>query len=109
MTSKSDLLRSRDVRDAYRLIGECRDLGADPSRWQQRMFDGLCGLIGAPATSGGEGYWRRPHRPIEPVAAFGSGFDAHGQEIYRAYMRDLTPSGDPIFRALQRSRDRLVT
>ena len=26
MTSKSPMLRIRDVRDAYRLIGECRDL-----------------------------------------------------------------------------------
>ena len=26
--AKSDLLRVQDVRDAYRLIGECRDLGA---------------------------------------------------------------------------------
>ena len=56
MTSKSDLLRSRDVRDAYRLIGECRDVGADPSIWHQRMLDGLCGLIGAPTTSGDAGY-----------------------------------------------------
>ena len=27
--AKSDLLRFQDVRDAYRLIGECRDLGSD--------------------------------------------------------------------------------
>jgi hypothetical protein len=35
---KSDLLRVQDVRDAYRLIGECRDLGSDPAPWQLRMF-----------------------------------------------------------------------
>ena len=109
MTSKSDLLRFRDARDAYRLIGECRDLGTDPVLWHQRMFDGLCGLIGAPATSGGEGFWRRPHGAMAPVAAFGAGFDARGCEIYRAYMRELTPARDPVFRALRRHCERLVT
>jgi hypothetical protein len=38
--TKADLLGVNDVRDAYRLIGECRDLGGDPVLWQQRMFEG---------------------------------------------------------------------
>ena len=107
--TKSDLLRVQDVRDAYRLIGECRDLGSDPTLWYQRMFEGLCGLIGAPATSGGEARWIRPKRAIEPVAAFGVGFDSRERAIYKAYMRDLTPAGDPVFRAMQRCCGRLVT
>ena len=107
--AESDLLRSQDVRDAYRLIGDCRDLGSDPALWHQRMFEGLCGLIGAPATSGGEARWIRPHRALEPITAFGAGFDSHGREMYRAYMHELTPSGDPVFRASQRLSGRLVT
>ena len=106
---KSDLLRVQDVRDAYRLVGECRDLGGDPALWHQRMFEGLRGLIGAPATSGGEGRWIRPHRTVEPINAFGAGFDSHGRERYRAYMREVTPGGDPVFRALQHLSGRLVT
>jgi hypothetical protein len=39
----SDLLRVQDVRDAYRLIGECRDVGSDPALWQSRMFEGYAG------------------------------------------------------------------
>jgi len=109
VTTKSDLLRFQDVRDAYRLIGECRDLGSDPGLWQQRMFDGLRALIGAPATSGGEARWRRPHAAIVPTAAFGSGFDAYGRAMYSAYMRDLTPARDPVFRALESLADRFVT
>jgi DNA-binding CsgD family transcriptional regulator len=109
VTTKSDLLRVHDVRDAYRLIGECRDLGNDPVLWQQRMFDGLRELIGAPATSGGEGRWRRPHGAIMPTAAFGSGFDEHGRAIYSAYMRELTPARDPVFSALQSLTGGLVT
>jgi DNA-binding CsgD family transcriptional regulator len=109
VTTKSDLLRVQDVHDAYRLIGECRDLGSNPALWHQRMFEGLCGLIGVPATSGGEARWIRPHRAIEPIAAYGAGFDSHGREVYRAYMRELTPSGDPVFRALQHLCGRHVT
>ena len=109
MTTKSDLLRVRDVRDAYRLIGECCDLGNDPVLWQQRMFDGLRELIGAPATSGGEGRWLRPQGAIRPTAAFGSGFDERGRAIYAAYMRELTPARDPVFSALQSLTGGLVT
>jgi len=52
---KGDQLRLRDVRDAYRLIGDCRDLGGEPELWQTRMFAGLCQLIGATVGTGGEG------------------------------------------------------
>ena len=45
---KSDLLRVQDVRDTYRLIGDCRDLGSEPALWQLRMLAGLCQLVGAP-------------------------------------------------------------
>jgi len=64
---KSDLLRVQDVRDAYRLIGECRDLGNDPAPWHRHMFGGLCRLIGAPAATGGEGLWRRAARYYAPA------------------------------------------
>jgi DNA-binding CsgD family transcriptional regulator len=107
--TKSDLLRVQDVRDAYRLIGECRDLGSEPTLWHQRMFEGVCRLIGAPAASGGQGRWLRPQRPIEATVPFGAGFDSWQREIYRSYMRDLTPAADPVFRALQQLPGRLVT
>jgi DNA-binding CsgD family transcriptional regulator len=44
---KSDLLRLRDVRGAYRLIGECRELGRDPMAWRVRMLEGLRDITGA--------------------------------------------------------------
>ena len=64
---KTDSLRVQDVRAAYRLVGECRDLGGDPALWNRRMLEGLCTLIGAPAAAGGEGRWLRPHRAIEAI------------------------------------------
>src|SRR5678815_3020443 len=89
--AKSDLLRFQDARDAYRLIGECRDLGSDPALWHGQMFAGLCQLIGVPMVTGGEGQWLRPHDTVKAVSAFQAGFDAHAFELYMAYMRKITP------------------
>jgi DNA-binding CsgD family transcriptional regulator len=107
--SKSDLLRIQDVRDAYRLIGECRDLGGDPALWQRRMLEGACRLFGVPVADGGEGRWIRPHHAVEVFSAFNVGLDSRGRELYMAYHRDLGPRGDPIFQALQHVPGRLVT
>jgi DNA-binding CsgD family transcriptional regulator len=106
---KSDLLRIQDVRDAYRLIGECRDLGADPAGWHPHMFEGLCRLVGAPGVTGGEGRWHRPHHGVEPLSMFEAGLDARARERYVAFMRELGPAADPIFSAIQRIPGRLVT
>jgi DNA-binding CsgD family transcriptional regulator len=45
--AKSQRLRLQDVQEIHRLIGECRDLGADPIAWRERMVEGLCRLTGA--------------------------------------------------------------
>jgi len=106
--TKSDLLRVQDVRDAYRLIGQCRDLGSDVVLWHRRMLEGLCRLIGAQVGTGGGGRWIRPHRDIEPTLAVDAGLDPGGRAVYMAYWRDLGPGGDPIFQALQHVSDPLV-
>jgi DNA-binding NarL/FixJ family response regulator len=97
----AELLRVQDVRDAYRLIGECRDLGSDPALWNRRMVEGLCRLVGVPVAAGGEGRWLRPHGAVEAISAFDAGIDSWGHELYMAYMREVGPGGDPIFHALQ--------
>src|SRR5262245_5661433 len=106
---KSDLLRVQDVRDAYRLIGECRDLGSDLRLWQQRMVEGLRGLVGVPAASGGEGRWTRPSGGVEAISAVDAGFDVQARELYRAYLRQLGPREKPIFEAVRHVPGRIVT
>jgi DNA-binding CsgD family transcriptional regulator len=106
---KSDLLRLQDVRDAYRLIGECRDLGHEPALWQMRMFAGLCRLVGADKASGGEGFWQRETRGIEPLSSFVVGHDAGHRKLFAAYLREITPQGDPILRALADLPGRVLT
>lgn len=107
--SRSDLLRMRDVRDAYRLIGECRDLGGDYALWQSRLLEGVHRLIGAPAAAGGEGRWVRQKSTVEVISEFDAGLDARTRERFNAYRRELKPAGNPIWSALQRAAGRLVT
>jgi len=105
---KAELLRVQDVRDAYRLIGDCRDLGGDPALWNRRMLEGVRRLVGVPAATGGEGRTIRPHRAIEVISALDAGFDSRGHELHMAYQRKVGPDGDPVFRVLQRLPGRHV-
>ena len=106
---KSDLLRLRDVRDAYRLIGECRDLGSEPALWHMRMFAGLCQLVGGATAAGGEGVWTRATRQIQPLSSFGVGMDTSHRKLYAAYLREITPQGDPVLHALADVRGGVLT
>lgn len=45
--ASSDRLRLKDLRAAYRLLAECRELGSDPQAWRLHMLDGLRQLVGA--------------------------------------------------------------
>jgi DNA-binding CsgD family transcriptional regulator len=52
--SSSEQLRLRDVRAAFRLVGEVHELGTDPHDWWPHLLEGLCQLTGAAAAIGGE-------------------------------------------------------
>ena len=108
--SKADSLRVQDVRDAYRLIGECRDVGSHPALWSRRMFEGLYLLFGTLQAAGGEGWWDRPGRPIiEPISAYSVSGDPAPEEAFRAYLSAGAPGGDPIFQVIQTLPGRLIT
>jgi DNA-binding CsgD family transcriptional regulator len=116
--AKSGELRICDIRDAYRLIGDCRDLGSDPVLWQGRMLEGLVRLLGARAASAGEGRWRRPAESPSPASALSVGFDDQTRERFRAYVRTHpTRTDDLIMKRLGnvpgplvvRTRSQLVT
>jgi DNA-binding CsgD family transcriptional regulator len=104
----SDLLRVADVREAYRLIGECRDLGSDPALWQPRMFEGLSRLFGEAAATGGEGRLTA-EGGIVPLTYFDAGFDAEDRRNYLTYMREGGPATDPFVRAFHRQPRRPCT
>jgi len=106
--SKSSLLRIEDVKNACRLIGDCRDLASTPDLWQQRMFDGLLALVGADKASGGEGVWRRP-QPVEILSAGWSGFERAQLDHLTAYLRSGERVSHPILEALRYVPGSLVT
>ena len=105
---KTDLLRVHDVRGAYRLIGECRDLGSDPTLWQTRLFTGLSPLFGGVTATGGEGRVTGTQCSIVPLTFFDSGFDTSERSTYLAYMRNGGPTADPFIRAFPRMSNRAV-
>jgi DNA-binding NarL/FixJ family response regulator len=45
--SKSQRLRSQELRRVYQLVGECRELGQDALAWHRHMLEGLTRLVGA--------------------------------------------------------------
>jgi DNA-binding CsgD family transcriptional regulator len=110
--AKSDTLRLRDVRDALRLIGECRDLGNDPALWFPHMLNGLRPMFGAFQTGGGEGWWPRGE-PVRAVSAFDVTDDEPAHRAFLAYTRARGQAVDPFFRAVgnlaQRAPQRLIT
>src|SRR5262245_47499950 len=54
MATKGLTLNMAEVRAAFRLLGECQELGADPIAWRMHMLRGLCQLVDAEVGMGGE-------------------------------------------------------
>jgi DNA-binding CsgD family transcriptional regulator len=107
--SKSDSLRRRDIWWAFRLIGDCRDLGSDPRLWQTRMLEGLAIVFGVIRAAGGEAWWDRPYRPAQPVSAYSVSSQRAADDAFRAYHRAQAAGADPIYRAIRDLPDKLVT
>ena len=105
--AKAEQLRFHEVRDAYRLIGECRDLGSTPALWQMRLFEGLSRIFGVAAT-GGEGRLTAGGG-IVPLSHFDAGFDAQDHCLYLTYMREGGAAVDPFVQALHRVPGKAVT
>ena len=107
--TRSDSLRFRDVRAIFRLIGECRDLGNDPGLWHRRLLEGLALLFGVVQAAGGELYWERPGRHLQPVSAYNVTAEPAGDEAFDAYRRDEAWDGDPVIQAISKLPGKLIT
>ena len=53
---KSQRLTMREIRAAFRLVGEVRELGGDSIAWKVHMLQSLCQMVGAAVGMTGE--WR---------------------------------------------------
>lgn len=115
--SESCRLRLGDVRAAFRLIGECTELGADPFIWRTHLFEGLCQLTGATVAIGGES----DQRPVDPGVRFlhvvYTGLNDDDWRPFRRYMAQegyhtIDPALERFFRPYRslvtRSHEQLI-
>ena len=107
--SKADNLRVQDVRDAYRIIGECRDVGRHPGPWHRRMLEGLSLLFGVVQAGAGEAWWDRPLHSGEPIAVYCVSAKPALTDAFRAYRRTGGGADDPIFQAIGKRPQKLIT
>jgi hypothetical protein len=94
--ARSDRLRLADLRAAFRLIGECRELGADSRAWRLHMLDGLRSLTGAQLAL----YLHIRHlgtKAEEIVEPLDSGFlDPAHVELWAHYQKERAHRDDPF-------------
>ena len=55
-------LRLKDVRSIFRLVGEVREIGADPDAWRPHMVKSLRELLGAQFVVSSEIHFRKSPR-----------------------------------------------
>jgi DNA-binding CsgD family transcriptional regulator len=106
---RSSRLRLSDVRAAFHLVGDCRDLGANAEAWRRHAFEGLGPLLGARAAKGGEIHWPRPDGLIRYICPIIVGFSPAELAVFAPFMRQRVASLDPIFAGLAGLTGRLVT
>jgi DNA-binding CsgD family transcriptional regulator len=88
-------LRARDYRTMFRLIGECRDLGADPVAWRLHLLTRLCDLLGAKVGAGGEAAGIDQRRFI-PLSTVDCGWQSDGErQAMFDWMQHQAASGKP--------------
>lgn len=103
-------VRLRDARAAYRLIGECCELGADPVVWRWHMLAGLRSLLGAYNAITTESTWDQSGHLIEPVdrsRCFHVGPEK--SEVLKKFLERREELRDPSWVAQGRLNGRLVT
>ena len=107
----SQRVRLRDMRDVYRLIGECREVGRDAVRWNRRLAEGACRLMGAAFGATGEAHWTGVPRALQRVwgPIEHGGLDERARLQYLQYTSQNLNEPDPIYENLARARGTLVT
>jgi DNA-binding CsgD family transcriptional regulator len=101
--ARSNRLRLGDVKKAFRLVGECRDLGHDPAGWLSHAAEGVQRLLKAKlvvaAITPPAGYHLNQEIPL----MVNTGWDRpEQQQIMQEYLRDEAQLADPAFHGLRR-------
>ena len=103
--SRHGRLSLADTRAAFRLVGECTELGADPYAWRVRLLEGLCALTGALGGMGGEseGAFGGESRLVQLIYI---GFDETNRRRHEGYMAEAAylTIDTPLLRFMQAHR-----
>jgi DNA-binding CsgD family transcriptional regulator len=76
---KSPKLKLRQVREVFRLVGEVRELGAEPDSWRPHLVNRMCALLRAEIVTSSEIHFRKTRNPtVLRVLDVGWGTDATG-------------------------------
>ena len=101
--AQSDRLRLVDLRAAFRLVGECRELGADFGAWRMHMLDELRRLTGAQLALYVQirDLGTESEEIIEPLD---SGFlDVSHRKLWEHYQKERAHRDDPFHQRYYRS------
>jgi len=107
--AKSANVRLADVRNAFRVIGECRELRGAGQEWEAHAFAGFARLVGARGSNGGHIEWHRPAGVVRFLRSVVTGFTVAELTVFAQFMKSRDPKGDPIFARLGKCAARLVT
>jgi DNA-binding CsgD family transcriptional regulator len=95
--SKSQRLRLRDLRDVYRLIGECRELGHDSRAWRTHAAAGLCDLAGAQVGIVGELHGFRTTTPRMAAVVDHGWTGRQERRNYLEFLKQHGPANNPQY------------
>jgi DNA-binding CsgD family transcriptional regulator len=101
--ARSQRLRLRDVRAVFRLLGEIRELGADPLAWRRHMLASLDRVIGSPVGSSSEGVYTAGVPITVPESNVYVGvLSARDRQMLTRFAASLAAARCPVFRLITR-------
>ena len=104
-------MTAQDAIRGFRLLNECRELGADPAAWRRHFFNGLRELVDAQVVIGGEmrGFDDPDHR-FEAMGIHRVGWKSEAAERSWAEYAESTPvQRTPEFPRLRNFKGDMVT
>jgi DNA-binding CsgD family transcriptional regulator len=108
--SHSQHVRFRDLREAYRIIGECAELGDDVQVWRGHLLQRAVGLVGGRVGMSGEARWVGTPRTLEPTGAVDGGWHSDAERAHwLRYMVEHGPANDPVHQKISQRHGRLIT
>ena len=97
--SHAQRLTHQNFRDAFRLVGELREVGHDPVAWRSHLVTSLCKMVGATVGISVEAEWQ-PNRPPKMFVLVDLGWAGDVERAdFHDFLRSARFASDPAFRA----------